>query len=52
MKKIVAILLALVMVAGLGTSAFAVNEDVEGPVTIYTSMYPFVIKMMNEDRAK
>lgn len=52
MKKIVALLLALVMVAALGTSAFAVNEDVEGPVTIYTSMYPFVIKMMNEAIAK
>ncbi len=28
--------------------AMAVNEDVEGELVIYTSMYPFVIDMMNE----
>ncbi len=48
MKKIVAILLALVMVAGLGTSALAVNEDVSGKLAIYSSMYQFVIDMMDE----
>ena len=47
MKKILATLLALVMLMGAG-SALAVNEDVSGKVMIYTSMYQFVIDMMDE----
>jgi len=47
MKKIVALVLALIMVAALGSSALAVNEDVSGKLGIYSSMYPFVIDMMD-----
>ena len=47
MKKLVAIVLSLAMVLSLG-SAFAVNEDVSGTVGIYSSMYQFVIDMMDE----
>ena len=47
MKKLVAIALSLVMVLSL-CSAFAVNEDVTGTVGIYSSMYQFVIDMMDE----
>ena len=47
MKKKLALLLSLVMLFTV-SSAFAVNEDVEGKIGIYTSMYPFVIDMMDE----
>ena len=48
MKKILALVLSLVMLLGCIPSAFAVNEDVEGTLLIYTSMYQFVIDMMDE----
>ena len=48
MKKILALVLALAMLMSFGSSALAVNEDVEGTVKIYTSMYQFVIDMMDE----
>jgi len=48
MKKLVALMLSLLMLCGCFTSALAVNEDVSGPVMIYTSMYQFVIDMMDE----
>ena len=47
MKKILALVLALMMMLG-ATSALAVNEDVEGELLIYSSMYQFVIDMMDE----
>ena len=47
MKKILALILSLSLLA-LAGSALAVNEDVEGTVGIYSSMYPFVIDMMDE----
>jgi iron(III) transport system substrate-binding protein len=48
MKKTLAMILAM-LIAVLGCStAFAVNEDVEGELVIYTSMYPFVIDMMDK----
>ena len=47
MKKILAIVLALSLMLGVG-SALAVNEDVSGTLGIYSSMYPFVIDMMDE----
>ena len=46
MKKILALILSLSLLA-LAGSALAVNEDVEGTVGIYSSMYPFVIDMMD-----
>ena len=48
MKKIVSLLLALLMMGSLVSGALAVNEDVEGELVIYSSMYPFVIDMMDE----
>lgn len=47
MKKIVALVLTVMMLL-TAVSAFAVNEDVEGTVGIYSSMYPFVIEMMDK----
>ena len=47
MKKLVSLLLAAMMILGC-SSALAVNEDVSGEVMIYTSMYQFVIDMMDE----
>ena len=48
MKKILALMLALMMLAAMATSALAVNEDVEGELLIYSSMYQFVIDKMDE----
>ena len=48
MKKILAVLLALMMMIPMVSSALAVNEDVEGELVIYSSMYQFVIDMMDE----
>ena len=48
MKKILALALCAVMLLGVMPSAMAVNEDVSGKITIYTSMYQFVIDMMSE----
>ena len=48
MKKLLALLLCIVMMMGVMPSALAVNEDVEGKVVIYTSIYQFVIDMMME----
>ena len=46
MKKILALLLTLSLLT-LAAGALAVNEDVEGTIGIYSSMYPFVIDMMD-----
>lgn len=48
MKRTLAMILALLMALSLTCAAFAVNEDVEGELVIYTSMYPFAIDMMDE----
>ena len=48
MKKILTLTVALILALSMGCTALAVNEDVEGELVIYTSMYPFVIDMMNE----
>ena len=48
MKKILALVLVLVLVFSLCPSAFAVNEDVEGELVIYSSMYQFVLDMLDE----
>lgn len=49
MKKILALVLCLVMSLSVFSGALAVNEDVEGKVTIYTSIYQFVIDMLSEE---
>ncbi len=48
MKKILALSLCIAMLLGIMPAALAVNEDVTGTVMIYTSMYQFVIDMMDE----
>ena len=48
MKKILAFALTLALMLSLGSAAFAVNEDVEGEVVIYSSMYQFVLDMLDE----
>lgn len=48
MKKTLALILCVALLLGIVPSAFAVNEDVTGKVMIYTSMYQFVIDMMDE----
>ena len=48
MKKILALLLTMVMLLSLCQAAFAVNEDVEGEIVIYSSMYQFVLDMLDE----
>ena len=48
MKKMLMLVLALALALSAVSSAFAVNEDVEGELVIYTSMYPFVIDMMDK----
>ena len=52
MKKILALVLSLVMCLSFASTALAVNEDVSGKLMIYTSMYQFVIDMMDEALAK
>ena len=49
MKKCLALVLTLIMLMSIfAVSASAVNEDVEGTIGIYSSMYQFVIDMMDE----
>ena len=48
MKKVLTLALCAMLVLAAVPAAFAVNEDVEGKIGIYSSMYPFVIDMMDE----
>ena len=48
MKKLFCGILILVMLLSLGSAAFAVNEDVEGELVIFTSMYKEVLPMIDE----
>jgi len=48
MKKVVALVLALMLSLGMFSGAFAVNEDVEGEIVIASSMYQFVLDEMAE----
>ena len=52
MKKLLALILCAALMLGVAATSLAVNEDVEGKVMIYTSMYQFVIDMMDEALAK
>ena len=47
MKKGMSLLLVMVMLLSVCTCALAVNEDVEGELVIYTSMYPEIVDMMD-----
>ena len=48
MKKFLALMMCLAMLACFAGSALAVNEDVEGELLIYTSMYQNVIDEMDK----
>ncbi len=48
MKKTISLLLAVLLLLSLGSTAFAVNEDVEGELVIFTSMYKEVLPMIDE----
>ena len=48
MKKILAVLICLMLTGSLMSGALAVNEDIEGKIVIYTSMYQFEIDKMTE----
>lgn len=48
MKKTAAILLTVVLFLSLCTGASAVNEKLHGTLVIYSSMYPFVLDMLDE----
>lgn len=47
MKKTLTLVLALMLTLSAFGAALAVNEDVDGELVIYTSMYPFAIDMMD-----
>ena len=47
MRKILAAALAAMMALAMCAPALAVNEDVEGELVIYTSMYPEIVDMMD-----
>ena len=48
MKKCLALSMVLMMMLSVCCTAFAVNEDVEGELVIYSSMYREVLDMMDE----
>ena len=52
MKKFTAMLLSLCLLLLPAAGAFAVNESAEGELVIYSSMYPFVLSMLDEALAK
>ena len=48
MKKVLAMLLSLLLAVSFCVPALAVNEDVEGELVIYTSMYKEIVDMMDQ----
>ena len=46
MKKMLAAVLSLVLMLSVFSGALAVNEDIDGKIVIYTSMYQFEIDKM------
>ena len=48
MKKLAALMLALAMVLSAAESALAVNEQAQGTLVIYSSMYQYVLDMLDE----
>ncbi|MBQ1366083.1 MAG: hypothetical protein ABTA22_01305, partial [Clostridia bacterium] len=47
MKKLLCLVLGLILLLSVSGSALAVNEDVEGELVIFTSMYKEVLPMMD-----
>ena len=52
MKKTLALLLSVMLCLSCLAPALAVNEDVEGELVIYTSMYPFMIEKLDQVMAE
>ena len=48
MKKWIAAILTLTLMLSMLPAAFAVNEDIEGSLMIYTSMYEFEVEKMKD----
>ena len=48
MKKWIAFMLSAILALSLGQVSFAAQEEVTGEVLIYSSMYPFVLEMLDE----
>ncbi len=48
LKKLLAVILFLALCLNVLPAAYAVDEDVEGTLVIYTSMYPFAIEIMDQ----
>ena len=48
MKKIAAAVLALVLILSACASSLAVDESVEGVLVIYSSMYQYVLDMLDD----
>ena len=51
-KRLISLCLVMMMLIGVMPNALAVNEDVEGKITIYTSMYQFVYEAMKKELEK
>lgn len=47
MKKWISLVLTMLIMLSAASSALAVNEDVEGEILIYSSMYPFVLEKLD-----
>ncbi len=47
-KKLVSLLLALLLAAGMAGGASAEDDSISGELVIYSSMYPFVLEMLDE----
>ena len=48
MKKVLSLVLGMMLMLSVCLPALAVNEDVEGELVIYTSMYKEIVDMMDE----
>ena len=51
MKKIIVLCLTVVLLLSMVSGALAINEDVEGKIVIYTSMYQIVYEAMKKELA-
>ena len=47
MKKLLCLLLSLILLLSVSGAALAVNEDVDGELVIFTSMYKEVLPMID-----
>ena len=48
MKRFAVLLLAMVLLLSAAGNALAVNEEVRGKLVIYSSMYQFVLDMLDD----